>query len=1216
VSVDPTSRLERVLELGGGTLSDALLAAAASASAAPERWLLPTGSFTLDPTALMGLDVALRGDGTVLTGGGSLEAGTLVLESLQLTGDWALAGGVVRLGDLGVSGTLVVDAGEVVVEGLRADAGVGVGVELRATGPAVVTDVGVAGTGGDVRVALLVTAGSAELRRVQVVGTGGAPAVTGRAPMDGWADTVGISVQASGPVVATDLDVGELTGASVVALRLLAGGACSVADLRVAGVSGTVRGFGGLLAAAGDLVLRGVQVSDIAAPLAEGLRIGGQAAVEVAGGTLSGIVGTDGHAAGVRVLLPAQARAIELRDLAINGVGRGEALDPVTTPAVHLGEPAAAFSTWADALAATWPAPAFPVPTPPSAPDVSALHVDAPIEEWEASGADVPVCDVEDCALERVGGVAVRISAPLRPVSTRRMLAWACAAPGWVAGEDVLIAEWTAHLQAAPLALGPGEHRLYNLLVTGGPGLVFDSPFPEDAVIVEARSVWAQAPDLRIRPLSAPPYASPGPAALPADILVGGIPPFADVDLRLVDGPPPYPVPEDTQPAQMGAVPPAAGRGCSARDPAPPALPAVPRVEESSPIADYLARDYTSLRALLLARADQVMPGWTARGGADLTLTLFELFADRLDLLAQAQEAALQESWLDTARLRRSVEEHALQLGYVADPGLSATALLRFSIDPDAARAAGVGDPSTLAPGGRVVIPAGTLVSLATHRDGAVVFATDEDLTLVAGGATSGLDTLRLRQDVVPGATDALVEPWPGMELLQPGRWLLLFDPRSREGHPVRVTTVREGVEGTRVGWDPRRASPRTFTSDGCVVYANVVPAQHGIPLVGGAPDDLFGAWNALLELQVDGVRGGREVRLPVGPVSVQAAGVAFPGELRQGTAALSVTVDGDPWRRVATLADARPLEEAYVLRNDEVETLLRFGDGENGQALPAREVTVRVDARVGLGRLGNVGAGTLVNVLRLGPTRDEDEGLADRLEAHAAIVPPLDLLKAWLKVENAVAATGGRDPEPLDRVRYRAPLAVDDLRSAVTVADYETLLLALPEVRAVRASVERRLPRPLVRVTALLRDEDTLVQPERLRRWALVRARLDAVRLLGTDVELLPPIPAPLDLDVVVDAMDTAPAPTLRQQVEAALRGDGGLFDPDRQGLGRDVLLSDLYRAALAVPGVREVRVRRFRRLGGDDALADGVIPVAPDERPALDAGGVLTVTVCGGRQ
>jgi hypothetical protein len=86
-------------------------------------------------------------------------------------------------------------------------------------------------------------------------------------------------------------------------------------------------------------------------------------------------------------------------------------------------------------------------------------------------------------------------------------------------------------------------------------------------------------------------------------------------------------------------------------------------------------------------------------------------------------------------------------------------------------------------------------------------------------------------------------------------------------------------------------------------------------------------------------------------------------------------------------------------------------------------------------------------------------------------------------------------------------------------------------------------------------------------------------------------------------------------------LAGNGGLFDPDRVGLGGDVRLSELYETVQRVSGVRSVRVVRFRRLarGALEHLADGVIPIGAHEvatvgGPRTPGQGLMTLTVCGG--
>lgn len=398
------------------------------------------------------------------------------------------------------------------------------------------------------------------------------------------------------------------------------------------------------------------------------------------------------------------------------------------------------------------------------------------------------------------------------------------------------------------------------------------------------------------------------------------------------------------------------------------------------------------------------------------------------------------------------------------------------------------------------------------------------------------------------------------------------------------------------------------------------MPAHHGVPISSlpgdvGNPD--LARFRELLDLTLDGGPGA-ELALPFSPVSLQAHGYPLPGdEGRRGRPCVRVLVDGDEWRRTDDLAVASPGDEVFVLRTAaDGRATVRFGDGVSGAALPERANPIRLDLAIGAGRDGNVGEGILSRLLfaPVDASRGPVTGWLFRED--------MEVLRALITVDNPLPAIGGRDPESIDHMRYRAPLLARRPVSAITPDDYERVARELPEVAGAHARVVPAAVRPVVRVTVLLRDEDTLDPDERLRRWAAVRAQLEHARLLGFDVESVPPTWAPLDLDITVDAHRHADAGLVREAVIAAVSGNGGLLDPDTSGLGGDVQLADLYRAVLAAPGVAAARVRRFRRLQphAPERVHAGFIQMGPDEvavvrgpaRPASD--GVLTVTVCGG--
>jgi predicted phage baseplate assembly protein len=435
----------------------------------------------------------------------------------------------------------------------------------------------------------------------------------------------------------------------------------------------------------------------------------------------------------------------------------------------------------------------------------------------------------------------------------------------------------------------------------------------------------------------------------------------------------------------------------------------------------------------------------------------------------------------------------------------------------------------------------------------------------------------------------------------------------------VRITGIERAGDVTRVLWDPRRPLPSAFaTPEGggnapvALIYGNVVPAHHGVPLwqlddQTADTDPVFGRWRQLLTFTVEGAPGV-EVPLPLAPLSVQATGYPLPGApARSGTPAMRISVDRDEWQIVDDLSLAGPGDQVVTLRPaDDGGTVLRFGDDVNGTSLPPRPVRIDLDMRVGMGAVGNVGVDQLTRIVQLG----------------GAVGPSPTPDALGLSATNPLPAVEGRDPEPIDHLRYRAPLGVMDVLSGVTPGDCERLLGALPEVRAARAEVIEGGLRPLIRMTVLLRDDDLLSDDERLRRFADVRRTLEDVRLLGFDVEAVPPTWVPLDLDALVDADPHQSAGALRDSVIEAVAGVGGMLDPDVIGLGRDVELSTLYRAILAVPGVTGAVVDRFRRRepGAVDRLPDGTIPIRPHEVPVIRApersgmDGLFTVTVRGG--
>jgi hypothetical protein len=121
----------------------------------------------------------------------------------------------------------------------------------------------------------------------------------------------------------------------------------------------------------------------------------------------------------------------------------------------------------------------------------------------------------------------------------------------------------------------------------------------------------------------------------------------------------------------------------------------------------------------------------------------------------------------------------------------------------------------------------------------------------------------------------------------------------------------------------------------------------------------------------------------------------------------------------------------------------------------------------------------------------------------------------------------------------------------------------------------------------------------------ARLEAALDALRLIGDDVEIRAPAYVPLDVKLVLCAHPGYWVEDLRFELEAAFSdafapdGRAGLFHPDAWSFGQPLHASRLIGRALAVQGVERVlrvSMRRFNPGAGGGLVT---VEVAPDALP-----------------
>ena len=318
------------------------------------------------------------------------------------------------------------------------------------------------------------------------------------------------------------------------------------------------------------------------------------------------------------------------------------------------------------------------------------------------------------------------------------------------------------------------------------------------------------------------------------------------------------------------------------------------------------------------------------------------------------------------------------------------------------------------------------------------------------------------------------------------------------------------------------------------------------------------------------------------------------------------------PWNEVPSFIHSLDTSENgdhFVVETDEDRrSLIRFGNGRNGRELPDGAV-VTCHYQYGLPLDGNVGLETIVNF----------DPATVRADPPA---PPIHLRACW----NPFDVTNGLEREPAPEIIRRVPDAYRyrQLR-AVTLADYVARAEEISGVSRAAARYAWTGSWRTVRITIDPAGTNEL-SPE-LRKH--VAAYLNAVRLIGEDLEIRPPAFVPLEIDVVLCAApDVWPEDiqfVLEQEFSTGWTPDGrrGFFHPDEWTFGQPLHASQIIGRALQVKGVEHaVGSVSIRKWNSPSAPTDSLTEVAPNEiiqvmnDPDHLERGFARFTVKGGRQ
>ena len=657
-----------------------------------------------------------------------------------------------------------------------------------------------------------------------------------------------------------------------------------------------------------------------------------------------------------------------------------------------------------------------------------------------------------------------------------------------------------------------------------------------------------------------------------------------------------------------------------------------------TPDIDYLARDYSSFRQLMLDRISLLAPQWQERNPADIGMALVEFLAHAGDLLSYQQDAVATEAYLATSRRRISVRRHARLVDYLMDEGSNARAFVHVETSADIVLSKGT-QMLSFVEGQRPVLGKGSPELLNALAKGPEIFETMHDASLFAAHGRISFYTWGDAGFTLPkGEVTATLRGH--FSAMKPGDVLVFEEIASpltgkaeEADHTrrcaVRLTNVTAGsdplggmfdqpananpVDVTQIEWAQEDRLPfdlsvtASLTSgdntvslrDLTIGRGNIVLVDHGRSLDG----EVVGPVPAI---------GRFAPRLKSGPlVQARAYDPANPSP-----ASVTLRPSSDPsapalhlqsgegtglvrWQAQRDLLNSLPDTKDFVVETEsDGSAFLRFGDDTNGQR-PAPGTLFTASYRTSDPLRGNVGADRISHVVSADP--------------------------AILHLRNPLPARGGMAPESLEHVRQSAPFAFRRLQRAVTPQDYQAIAERHGKIQ--RAAATPRWTGSWSTMFVTIDREQGQEVDDDFRRE--LRGFVEPFRMAGHDLEIDGPRFVSLEIEMRVEVQRDH----FRRQVKAALLdvfsnrqlsdGRTGLFHPDNFTFGQPVYLSPLYAAAQAVDGVASSRINLFRRQGQTETRSLGLrrlemnrLEIARlDNDPDFPERGVFRVVMGGGK-
>lgn len=622
-----------------------------------------------------------------------------------------------------------------------------------------------------------------------------------------------------------------------------------------------------------------------------------------------------------------------------------------------------------------------------------------------------------------------------------------------------------------------------------------------------------------------------------------------------------------------------------------------PPEKYAQPEINYLAKDYSTFRRLMLDRMSVLMPDWKERNPADLTIALIELLSYKADHLSYYQDAAATEAYLETARKKISLRRHARLLDYFMHEGCNARTWVCFEVVRSSSLDGGTLPERTrlLTKGtdDKIIIAPENFDEIRINED-PVVFETMHPARLDSYNNEIKFYTWSDNECCLPrGSTRAtLINDNLSLKV---GDVLIIEEVRSpatgetvdadlSHRHAVRLKNVRNDVDQLNgdaiieIEWHEEDALPIPFCisavikddkgtnmySDMTVARGNVVLADHGLTIkedLEKVPEN--GSFRPHLS------KMPLTYRVPFDHNIDQKRSATSSMRQKPGEARPAISLNNKEWNPLYDLLASDRFSKEFVVENEADGTsYLRFGDGIRGRKPPAGAIFAAT-YRIGNGRKGNVGRSVITRAVL------KESGIS--------------------KIENPFAAVGGTEPEPLEEVRLFAPHVFRSQERMVTEEDYADMAGKHPEVQKAAATIRWTGSWH----TAFITIDRKGGHPVDMEFMEKIKSFLERYRIAGIDIEINSPVQVPLEIFMKVCVKPGYFRSNVKQSLLMAFSnrelpdGKRGFFHPDNFTFNQPVYLSNIYRASMEISGVASVDVVSFKRHGRlpDKELENGVI-------------------------